>query len=338
MCRKAISKSAVRNSKVIVGVLMVCVVAGGCKDARDVGMIGDGAPTTTIETEGVIDTVNEFAISFAYPEGMWNNLDLTYSTYKNQGEFEEQALSHISTIEKTLGIANWYEKYGTNLTGCKMTFKIVDTASEGIGGNAQWPTTDGGHGICSTIKLDKMMVRCGIDGLPHELTHVLCGNSFSRSLDEGLADYMCRVCVGQTPVTGQVSDVNDWLKGYYEKMMAEKMTGDKFAEYEQLEQESMNMVGNKGKEYPYGTGSKSQLWFAYSESFVEYLIETYGPDKVMNLYLYGTDNEDYKKLDSKGYDGILTDWKEYYNNYQVVTSYEDMQNVNQERISRVQGN
>ena len=68
-------------------------------------------------------------------------------------------------------------------------------------------------------------------------------------------------------------------------------------------EEIMDKIGAGEKEYPYKDVSKeaNHLWYIYSESFVTWLINTYGMEKVMDLYNNGQSEEDYEKLETGGY-------------------------------------
>ena len=231
----------------------------------------------------------------------------------------------IVKIAEAVKMPEWYRQYEEHPQSLKITTKITDTGYLKIGGNMQWPTTDGANGLVTTMELDKRMIQSGANVIPHEMGHIICGASFSYSLNEGAANYCSRKCIGSTVETGPVANVNDWLKGFYEVTAQEKMTAQKLAEFEPLKEEIMNCVGSAAQEYPYGnSGDDGILWYAYSESFFTYLADTYGMEAVMELYHKGTDNSSYTMLDAKGYEGILQDWKQFYEGYEANASYEQM--------------
>ena len=91
-------------------------------------------------------------------------------------------------------------------------------------------------------------------------------------------------------------------------------------------EEIMDKIGAGEKEYPYKDMSKeaNHLWYIYSESFVTWLINTYGMEKVMDLYNNGQSEEDYEKLETGGYAAVKEKWKTYLSEYEQQNSTEDI--------------
>ena len=55
-----------------------------------------------------------------------------------------------------------------------------------------------------------------------------------------------------------------------------------------------------------------------------WLINTYGMEKVMDLYNNGQSEEDYKKLETGGYAAVKEKWKMYLSEYEQQNSTEDI--------------
>lgn len=125
---------------------------------------------------------------------------------------------------------------------------------------------------------------------------------------DGLAEYCERQVTGKSNSTFSVYPADDLLKVIEKYNAAEEEAGvtGKIS----LE-EIMDKIGAGEKEYPYKDVSKeaNHLWYIYSESFVTWLINTYGMEKVMDLYNNGQSEEDYEKLETGGYAAVKENGK-----------------------------
>ena len=55
-----------------------------------------------------------------------------------------------------------------------------------------------------------------------------------------------------------------------------------------------------------------------------WLINTYGMEKVMDLYNNGQSEEDYEKLETGGYAAVKEKWKTYLSEYEQQNNTEDI--------------
>lgn len=258
-----------------------------------------------------------------YPQAMWQGLNLTYADYGNEEEFEKKFHNAVQKITGLTGNADWYTKYNPKAVYIRVLIKIADMSYRSIGGQCDLPIVDAADGLFTTVYMDKDMQEAGQPTLEHELTHMICGETFSNSLMDGLAEYCERQVTGKSNSTFSVYPADDLLKVIEKYNAAEEEAGvtGKIS----LE-EIMDKIGAGEKEYPYKDVSKeaNHLWYIYSESFVTWLINTYGMEKVMDLYNNGQSEEDYEKLETGGYAAVKEKWKTYLSEYEQQNSTEDI--------------
>ena len=123
-----------------------------------------------------------------YPQAMWQGLNLTYADYGNEEEFERKFHNAVQKITGLTGNADWYTKYNPKAVYIRVLIKIADMSYRSIGGQCDWPIVDAADGLFTTVYMDKDMQEAGQPTLEHELTHMICGETFSNSLMDGLAE------------------------------------------------------------------------------------------------------------------------------------------------------
>lgn len=271
----------------------------------------------------------DLEIIFKYDCFNWNDVDLTYLPFKNQSEFESTVRDYIKGITEYTGCEDWYLEYGENVEKCVITFKLLENISVGSFDNAGAKTDlirkFSNSEISTTITFSKSRFESGMPFLPHELTHMIFNTVSSQSMCEGLCEYFNRKYAGENSEYFYVKckSVNDFQKGYSE-ILINSIGNETAREYENLKAAVMDSVGRMEKGYPYAFSStESSIWFALSESFVEYLIEQYGIEKFMDFYKKAETEEDYRMLESEGYDKIKENWIKIYNEYESEIDYEE---------------
>lgn len=280
------------------------------------------------------DGVRQIEFRLEYPQAMWQMIDLRYADFKNQEEFEREFYQDVEKIIEITGYKDWYKQYNTDMEYARVLIKMADMGYVSVGGKCDIPSDDTVKGIFTTIYLDKDLIAVGGQVLPHELTHFLCGMSFSFSLADGLAEY----CDFQ--VTGKSRNYSSYpADDYLKAMEVSYQEHDGFNE--EVRQEIMDSVGRAGQYYPYRDDSiKSPFWYVYSESFVTWLIRNYGMENFMHLYRDGSSEADYIWLDEGGFDAVKQKWYDYYNNYEPQYDYDVVYNEQLEysdRWSQIRG-
>ena len=121
----------------------------------------------------------------------------------------------------------------------------------------------------ATVGLELRELKAGYghdSSLAHELTHIICGSSFSRSLEDGLCDYVqyrvgMQRFIWEARPDWSVAEVMKLQLPYYQNRAA--VSDEKVAEV-------METVG-LAQGYSYGNTPTGSLWYVYSQCFVEYL-------------------------------------------------------------------
>ena len=139
--------------------------------------------------------------------------------------------------------------------------------------------------------------------LVHELTHIIFGVSFSRSLEDGLCDCV-QYRVGMQRFIWEARP--DWSVAeamkpqplYYQSRAP--VSDEKVAEGK----ETVGMAQG----YSYGNTPTGSLWYVYSQYFVEYLVETYGMERTLSLIRLGEDEGAYREYLGKPFKEVKADW------------------------------
>jgi len=292
--------------------ILVCVVIGCQKLFFD----GDKKQEKKSDAKNV-----ELRFQYQHEDLIWDNVNLPYASFQNKEEFEAEVQKTLNEIVDITKLTNWQDKYGKNVEYCKIEARIADLNYLNEGGSITWPTYDSDTGIYTKIMLDEELTAAGMEILTHELTHLVVGPGFSVSLNEGLSEYCSRKIKGTNSSISKVG-INDFLKNY-----CAYPGQNEFGTFEELKNSITTVIGTKDSNYPFGiSGFRGLLWYAYSESFVTFLIEQYGLEKVADLVSNGTSIEDYKKLDSRGLKEIKEDWLKSYEAYTPQVSAEDIEN------------
>ena len=73
--------------------------------------------------------------------------------------------------------------------------------------------------------------------------------------------------------------------------------------------EIKNHIGAAEGGCPYGISTRNgRLWYRYSETFVTYLIDTYGMEKTVALIREGTDEDSYETYFGESFEEVKSDW------------------------------
>ena len=272
-----------------------------------------------------IQRTQNISLEFDYPDFMWENTNLKYASFKNSGEFEEEMRCCINKIIEITGLTEWYKKYNEKAEYCRFQTTITDVSYLGEGGEITKPTYDSEKGMYTTIKLDSSYIGAGLNIIGHELTHLIVGAGFSASLNEGLSEY-CQRNISGTNSSVSRAGINDFLKNYYEVIVSGNEEN-----FNQMKADIIESIGKAGGVYSYGTsGTGGGLWYHYSESFVTYLIDTYGAKETALFISEGSGEEDYGRLDSRGFEAIKSDWLKFYESYIPAVGYEEISREYQE--------
>lgn len=159
--------------------------------------------------------------------------------------------------------------------------------------------------------------------LAHELTHSLLGaDSFSRSLEEGICDYVnARIGTnfysffeeyGIDILDFYTYDVSLTLESLYDASKRDEI---------------LDSIGH-GEEYSYAIEtSDGQIWYECSRIFAEYLVKNYGIEKTLQLLREGKNERDYQTYLGVDYNTLKEEWTAFVKNYEPMHTIEEYQQL-----------
>lgn len=188
------------------------------------------------------------------------------------------------------------EKHGDKYNG-KINIHFVD----GISRSYNFSTMP-------AIAINKELFEHELAPVAHELTHVIMHSDKSSTLFEGLAAH-CQDKFGNNPAPHNWSfDPHSFAKIY--------MT----SEFNDI----LDRIGKHGGSSMI-FGKIRAVYYVFSYSYTNYIIENYGLDTLPKLY--GSDDyEDYRKLCHKSFEQLKNDWIEYVKRYPNKIIIDDIDN------------
>lgn len=219
----------------------------------------------------------------------------------------------LAEIADTLNMQYWWEEI--NPTAVKLYCDISFSDSMSRSWTEAVATRCGDDGLNGSICLSTLNFTDG--DLAHELTHMMgYMGGFSKSLDEGLCEYVYRN-VGKDCLFPKDWDVQDFAAF----VIQPDYKNDEIRPYIE---EFITHIGASETGYPYGEGQKLAYYYLYSQSFVTYLIDNYGVDSVKELILKGDGTESYNTYLGIDYDTVKQEWVDYILSIQPSITFEDV--------------
>jgi len=297
------SKMKIIGATLIVAIAIIAVIATVLIIKKS--KINTTKSIAEISTE--IGNVNsELSLKFIYQENYWEIYDLTNAEFKTQAEFEDAVHNYIEQIATLLGRKDWYKQFANN------TISIYLVIDESIDGGRISFLNTGSNNV--KITLDGTIFQHGSSSLVHELTHLVTYNksvgapSFSISLSEGIANYMFYYLgKGNTSTVSYGLDIHNFLKEYTQKYEGDATKNIQMSEVR-------DNMGKSTKRYSCGDTFTLGYWYRCSYSFVDYLVKTYGMENTM-VMVRSQDESIYYLFNEKGLDGMVSDWKQFLENY-----------------------
>lgn len=249
--------------------------------------------------------------------------------FKTKTDFENAVIKDIDQISTYLKLSNWSDQYQAvgNTINIKLTLNY--------GGSTVAPrdyinfSMDAGVPTFN-ITLEKEDFYSIDVQLPNAITHIITYNyakssssSYSKSLEYGLGEYVQNQLgpdqkvedgssVRGTRAINQGVNIHKVLK-YNEK------SDSKFWDNNVDADKIYSTMGAYSDTAPYSLENiYGNFWILSSYSFVDYLIQTYGLEKVMNIYV-GQNDDAYKNIHPNGLNGLINDWKQYVNSIPEMT-------------------
>ena len=261
------------------------------------------------------ETKPAFEIEFSYSEDYWKIYDLTNAVYKTQTEFENAVLSYIDQIATLLNKPDWYKNY-KGMDKLYIALDIND-ADDGISqGNIEFSQNYLKTSYTCDLHLSNTMFKHNRSQLVHVLTKLIITKreGYPTSLEEGFCEYIQNELGMGIGSSNYGLDIHNYLREFTKQHK------------ENPESDNMNIirdeVGNPSGymivyDYKFAKSknvSYYNYWVSSIYSFVDYLVDTYGIESVMKL-IDGYDDSIYYLLNQNGLSGLVSDWKQFLENY-----------------------
>ncbi|MCM1046598.1 MAG: hypothetical protein NC417_13925 [Candidatus Gastranaerophilales bacterium] len=267
---------------------------------------------------------------FQYKADYWEIYDLSESAVPDREKFENLTREYMKEIQELLGLNQWWKE--NNPDADTLVVTLIITNPEGKKSHSEYGTKGLKNEVETTITLGGFfLAQPGYDGfLAHELTHVMVGPVFSQSLEEGLCCYVQdSVGVKKIFYPGlQEMGVEYWqcFKIYYE-YTKETWAGSAEEVYASV----TDSIGKAGRGYDF-SGHARTIWQWYCESFVRYLMEQYGTDKVLELMDVGENEASYEQILGRTLEELRADWFLYVESIEQEYTWEDADAIEEEYL------
>ena len=234
----------------------------------------------------------------------WEEYDMTNTMFPTPEALEKLTEEYILQIEDCLHLYNWWEYLNEDAETLIVNVYFID----GQASYARRLSLAFQDEVKTDIQLSKAsLIDVKQDGsLAHELTHTMLGkSSFSLSLEEGI----CQYTQGRVGPENYVENYGWTWHEHFKCFVTHIKENGKPIAFDEI----IASIGISSKEYPYKIDTaESVFWYDYSRSFVEYLSEQYGIEKVVALIQNGKNENDYETYLGKSFDVIKKEWLEYF--------------------------
>jgi len=303
----------------------------------------DISTESTTESTTVTNLVQDktacgFKIKFLYEEKYWEKYDLTKAVYKTQGAFEDAVCKYIDDIAKLLNKQDWckqgkdkdtiyiklvvhgkeyYEKY-PKLQYMEEFEETMPGAN--YGGLGEYTP----KAYIYEMTLSSAMFEHNIVPIVSELTDLITYNkdsaklgSYSQPLRTGLDEYI------QNALGMGINSCNHGLDIHNYVIEHEKIYENDPAIKSYVQTKGLFWYGVTFRSA--GTSSVDSANFGAEccNSFVTYLVQTYGLENVMKM-VDGYDDSIYYLFNQNGIEGLISDWQKFLSDYPCKMTWDEM--------------
>ncbi|MDR2933189.1 MAG: hypothetical protein LBV27_08800, partial [Oscillospiraceae bacterium] len=220
----------------------------------------------------------------------WDKLDLTYCRFKTPEAFIAEADGYFDDIGAYIYGDDWAEKGRDIKVDIQFDSSISRILSK------------------SLINIQIDWFQRGLEPMAHEVTYSILFNTgiyinkFNLSLSEGFANYCQNMVSDVENMFGYDTDIHACAKIYLDSDLSP----------------AFDQVGVAGSDLASQFDSVYRRFhYNYSQSFVAYLIETYGKDKFMKLISFVTMDVQYREIYGKGLKELKEDWVAFLRAYET---------------------
>lgn len=226
----------------------------------------------------------------------WSSVNPENSGFQTPAELLLEVDRSVESIASYIGNEDWieyFEIYNETEEDLIIDIKFNYGISRAIGGVHMDPT------IRPLIRLSREAFEAGRAPVAHEVTHLVSPKFSAYSLSEGLACY----------AHNRFASNPKYTEGIH-KAIKEYMT----EEYSYV----LDNIGINDKDvFDVYFSYKEERWifYVYSHSFTQYIIDTYGLDSYMALYASECTKDDYEQLFGTNREILIQEWVSFVKAY-----------------------
>jgi len=223
----------------------------------------------------------------------WASVNWDNSIYASPVDYLTHVDSLVEDISSYLEEDDWLRENVSDKEGYEnlIEMKFHNNNSQASGGRYD----EGQAYIPPVVNINIKRAENNVLNVAHELTHVLAPYALSKTLSEGLACHIQDTFTPESP--SFISDANH--------IVSETLKDGQYI---------IDYLGSteNGKNKLYASDRNELLmYYAYSQSFSEYIIETYGLKTFMTFYQSECKAQDYMTLFNMTRDELIATWLDH---------------------------
>jgi len=268
------------------------------------------------------ETKAGFTVEFSYYEDYWQKYDLTNAVYKTQTEYENAVRSYLDQIAILLNKKDWYQKYAEIKT-IYLGLKISDSDNGNNPGMVMYTRNYNNTVLTIDLNFSNTMFKHNRSQLVHALADLVVSRSQANifsMLEQGFCEYIQSDLGMGNGSSIYGLDIHNYVKEFTKKNGEDAALNSRMSQIR-------DSVGDISKYNTYGGSAKNRFEYNYvivcNNSFVDYLVKTYGIEGVMKM-LEGYDESIYYLLNQNGLSGLVSDWEQFVETYPSKLSWDEI--------------
>lgn len=266
------------------------------------------------------ESKSDLPIKLYYHENYWEKYDLTNAVYKTQAEYESAVINYIDQITKLLNKQDWFKKYQNN-EDISIELDVIDQ-DDGINEGKVSCRKDY-NSFYFTIGMSNTMFKHNRSQLVHALTELIITKTqgYSSSIEDGIGEYVQNSLGMGIASYNYGLDIHNYLIEYTKKYEED---GNAKAVMSHI-RDCVGTISQGKNRNPYSLNNHYSHDYSIlcSYSFVDYLVQMYGIDSVMKM-IDGYDESIYFLYNENGINGLVSDWKQFLENYPCKMTWDEM--------------
>lgn len=244
------------------------------------------------------------------PQEVWDSVETRYCGYESPEAFAEAAHGYIEQIVEITGANDWHLCYAPNGDVISVKYEMTQGISNAMMAKQHRKPV---------VQLQQTMFELGIAPVAHESVHLVLPQSSSHSLLEGIASYLQAVLCDESVVFDLGIDAHEHAKFLLRTDETAAMISEE--------------MGRMMLATEFSWGETRSTYYILSHSFVKYLVETYGMEAFMTVYLPGASDSSYVKTYGKPIEVIRDEWIECLDGQKDITEVPSVETYMRELIA-----